>query len=321
MEKQELCSLIEAYIFVSEEPLSDRRLADLLEDQGVSRDEVKEVLDELEQSYNENPARGIQFKKIAGGYQFRSKEKCADALKRLNLPKPTRLSPAALETLAIIAYQQPCIRSEIEDVRGVDSGGVIKTLLEKDLVKIVGKRDEAGQPLLYGTTKTFLELFDLSDLKALPSLSEIQEIMQKKQVLTEEGTGRQMELLSGDGDDDEEQTEVIEQGEEETEVISQLEISEEEDEEAIADLDYTLKSVRLLEKDIFTHPVVKEQFKDVKLDDEGEEKSGKQSHEEQSLSAQEEEYSVASEAESTHSHAEDESAANDETEPSDSSYH
>lgn len=320
MERQELSSLIEAYIFVSEEPLSDRRLADLLEDQGVSRDEVREVLDELEQSYSQNPARGIQFKKIAGGYQFRSKEKCADALKRLNLPKPTRLSPAALETLAIIAYQQPCIRSEIDDVRGVDSGGVIKTLLEKDLIKIVGKRDEAGQPLLYGTTKTFLELFDLSDLKALPSLSEIQEIMQKKQVLTEEGTGRQMELLSGD-DDDEEKTEVLEQDEEETEVISQLEISEEEDEEAIADLDYTLKSVRSLEKDIFTHPVVKEQFKDVKLDDEGDEKSGKQSHEEQSLSAQEEEYAVASEEESAHSNAEDESAADDETEPSDSSYH
>ena len=114
---------------------------------------------------------------MAGGYQFRSRPENADYLRRLTKSKTVKFSQSALETLAIIAYRQPITRAEIEYLRGVDSGGVVKNLLEKKLLKILGKKDIPGKPLIYGTSREFLELFNLKDLSSLPSLKEIQELV------------------------------------------------------------------------------------------------------------------------------------------------
>ena len=255
METQELKSVIEALIFVAEEPLTEKHLLQIFAEGTVSKSDLKSALAELLADYNDDAARGIQLKQVAGGYQFRTKESCASWLKGLNVPKPVRLSPAALETMAIVAYRQPCIRSEIEDVRGVDSGGVIKTLIERGLVKIIGRRDEAGQPLLYGTTKQFLELFDLKELCDLPSLKEIQEVMSQKQVNTEENS---QTSFAGMSTDEDESTEVIDDDDDEepTEVIEDSD--EDSDDEDIASLEVQLKDIRKLEKNIFSHPLTKQ---------------------------------------------------------------
>ena len=110
---------------------------------------------------------------MAGGFQFRTRTELAPALRKLVRDKTFRFSQAALETLAIIAYRQPITRGEIEYLRGVDSGGVVKTLLDRDLLKILGKKDVPGRPIMYGTSRHFLEQFGLRDLTDLPTLKEI----------------------------------------------------------------------------------------------------------------------------------------------------
>jgi segregation and condensation protein B len=173
MDVLELVPIIEAMIFVAEEPITEAGLLEALEDTRVTKEQLREALDAIEREWNESAKHGIQLSQVAGGYQFRTKERCAEWLRRLNIPKPMRLSGPALETLAIVAYKQPIVRSEIERIRGVDSGAVLKTLLERRLLRIVGRRDEPGQPLLYGTTREFLEVFDLKTLKELPTLKDI----------------------------------------------------------------------------------------------------------------------------------------------------
>jgi segregation and condensation protein B len=116
------------------------------------------------------------LEEVAGGFQFRTRAEHVDWVRRLNKSRPFRFSRAALETLAIVAYRQPVTRAEIEYLRGVDSGGVVKTLLDRHLVRILGKKDIAGRPMIYGTTREFLELFGLRDLAALPTLKEFSEI-------------------------------------------------------------------------------------------------------------------------------------------------
>src|SRR4030067_2141907 len=122
---------------------------------------------------------------VAGGYQFRTKPRWAVGVNRLKKAKAVKLSRSALETLAIIAYRQPIIRPEIEKIRGVDSGWVLRTILEKGLIRIVSRRDIPGRPIVYRTTKAFLELFNLNTLSDLPTLKEIEpqqalEAMQKE---------------------------------------------------------------------------------------------------------------------------------------------
>ena len=169
-----LCANVEALLFVSEEPLSFDRMAEALE--GTEREAVRRALEELRIQYlNEN--RGLQIIEIAGGYQLCTKNAFADSIKRLLEKRRKRtLSGPALETLAIIAYKQPITRAEIEEVRGVDTGGILRTLLEKNLIKIAGKKDVPGKPLLYSTTPKFLALFGLKNLKDLPALEDIQQI-------------------------------------------------------------------------------------------------------------------------------------------------
>lgn len=166
-------SLVESLLFVSETPLSLDRLCLLLEE--FDRAAIREALDRLLERYG-GEGRGIVLAEVGGGFQFRTPAGNGDVIRRLTKARPARFSQSALETLAIIAYRQPVTRAEIEYLRGVDSGGVLKTLLEKKLIKILGKRDIPGKPLIYGTTREFLELFALRDLKSLPSLKEIREL-------------------------------------------------------------------------------------------------------------------------------------------------
>jgi len=161
-------AVIEAFLFVAGTPLSLDKLAELAQ---TDKADIKEIVTRLTQRYNQ-PDSGIRLLEVAGGYQFRSDPALAPWLRRLQKERVQRLSAAALETLAIVAYRQPVTRAEIEYLRGVDSGGVMKTLLERNLLRILGKKDVPGRPLLYGTSRYFLELFGLKDLNDLPTLKE-----------------------------------------------------------------------------------------------------------------------------------------------------
>ncbi|MEA3544201.1 MAG: SMC-Scp complex subunit ScpB [Thermodesulfobacteriota bacterium] len=163
-----LRQLVEAFIFASDSPLSLDRLSILLEQ---PRAEIKPVVEQLQQQYAASEG-GFYLAEVAGGYQFRTMEALAPWLRKLSKDRAARFSRAALETLAIIAYRQPVTRAEIEYLRGVDSGGVMKTLLDKNLLRILGKKDVPGRPLIYGTSRQFLELFGLRDLSDLPTLKE-----------------------------------------------------------------------------------------------------------------------------------------------------
>jgi segregation and condensation protein B len=169
----ELKAIVESLLFVAEVPVTLDRLCELLPE--FERIDMRRVLDELIAEYS-TAERGIHLVQVANGYQFRTAPAMADYLKRLHRAKPFRFSQSALETLAIIAYRQPVTRAEIESLRGVDAGGVLKTLLEKKLVRILGKKDVPGRPLIYGTTREFLELFSLRDLASLPSLRDVGEL-------------------------------------------------------------------------------------------------------------------------------------------------
>jgi len=168
----ELKAVVEALLFGADGPLRAERFAEVLE---VDQDTVVALLNTLGEEY-EAQSRGFLLQEIAGGYQLRTRPEFADYLRRLGRARPFRFSRPALETLAIIAYRQPVTRAELEYLRGVDSGSVLKTLLDKHLVKILGKKDVPGKPAIYGTTREFLELFGLPDLAALPTLNEFSEL-------------------------------------------------------------------------------------------------------------------------------------------------
>ncbi len=165
-----LKSIIESLVFVSETPLSLNRLKAILGD--VDLRDIRLALAELKGEYEDRQG-GFTLQEVAGGYQFRTRSDFSDWIKKLLKPSPTRLSRAALETLAIIAYKQPIIRADVEHIRGVDSGGVLRLLLEKKLIRVLGRKDIPGRPMIYGTTKDFLEIFNLKDLSELPSPKEI----------------------------------------------------------------------------------------------------------------------------------------------------
>ncbi len=173
MSGKSLKSIIESLLFVHDQPLSLDRLALILEE--FERADLRAALDELVEEYAVSE-RGIVLSYVAGAYQFRSRPEHADYIRRLTKSKGVKFSQSALETLAIIAYRQPVTRAEVEYLRGVDSGGVMKSLLEKKLLRIMGKKDVPGKPLIYGTSREFLELFGLKDLNALPTLKDIQEL-------------------------------------------------------------------------------------------------------------------------------------------------
>lgn len=164
----QLKARLEAVLFSSDEPLRLERLQAIFE---VDSHQVKQALQALMLDYTQE-GRGLLLQEIAGGFQVRTRPEYAPWIVKLNRTRATRLSKAATETLAIIAYRQPVTRAEIEYLRGVDSGGIVRTLMDKQLVKIVGKKDVPGRPLLYGTSRRFLEFFGLKDLSELPNLQE-----------------------------------------------------------------------------------------------------------------------------------------------------
>lgn len=170
MEEIEMRMAIEGLLFVSGEPMSVDRLTQVLE--GADKERVLTALTDLEVAYRQSD-RGLQIVQMAGGYQMVTRPEIAPWLRRLEWMKSaTRLSKPSLETLAIVAYRQPVTRPEIEQIRGVDCAGVIKTLMERRLVRIMGRKEVAGRPMMYGTTREFLNYFGLSDLSALPTLKE-----------------------------------------------------------------------------------------------------------------------------------------------------
>lgn len=179
MERQELKAILEALLFVSQEPFTLDRLTAVLGE--VSKVDLKQAIEELGQDL-EVQGRGLQLVKVAGGYRFVTRSEYAPWVKRLEKVKPApKLSRSALEALAIIAYKQPIVRSEIEGIRGVETSGVLRTLLERNLIRMVGRKDIPGRPIMYGTTKFFLEHFGLPDLSELPPLREFKELGEPQQ--------------------------------------------------------------------------------------------------------------------------------------------
>lgn len=172
MEHQKLKSVIEGLIFTSPDPLSLDSIKKVVPE--VSKDSIKIVIEELELEYLERD-RGFNLIRIEGGYQFRSLAGIAPWIQALRDIKPWRLSRAALETLAIIAYNQPTTKHKIDKIRGVESSSSIKNLLERELITVVGRDGVPGRPLLYSTTKLFLRVFGLNELEDLPHLPEIEE--------------------------------------------------------------------------------------------------------------------------------------------------
>jgi segregation and condensation protein B len=178
---RELKAILESLLFVSSDPLPVARLVSVVGD--VTAADVQRSLESLGNDF-ERDGRGIRLAEIAGGYRLVTKQEYAPWIKRLEKTKSAaKLSRSALETLAIIAYKQPLVRSEIEEIRGVETSGVIRTLLERKLVRIVGRKEVPGRPIMYGTTKFFLEHFGLNDLSQLPPLREFKELGESDQAM------------------------------------------------------------------------------------------------------------------------------------------
>jgi len=170
----DLKNIIESLLFVCDAPLSLERMKSILGFADIK--DIRNALERLSEEY-ENRKGGFFLREAAGGYQLCTRPEYKEWIKRLSPSVQPRFSRAAMETLAIIAWKQPVIRSDIEHIRGgVDCGGVIRILLERRLIRILGRKEIPGRPLIYGTTRQFLEIFDLKDLKDLPSPREIEEL-------------------------------------------------------------------------------------------------------------------------------------------------
>jgi segregation and condensation protein B len=192
--------IIEAFLFASDKPITANEIHSWLPYATIS--DVRQSLEELRTDYD-TMGRSFSLKQVAKGYQFRTKAEYAPYVLQMLKTSPARLSRAAFETLAIIAYKQPILRQEIERLRGVDVGGILRTLLEKDLIRIMGRKNLPGKPLIYGTTKRFLEVFDLKNINSLPKLKEIKDL-----VSNEEQTEPNSEEECRDDSVDEEKIEV-----------------------------------------------------------------------------------------------------------------
>lgn len=175
METDQLKAILESLLFAAGEPVALSRLAAVFDN--TPREEIRKALEEMAVVYA-SAGRGLVLDEVAGGYQLRTAPEYALYVRKLLAAKPPRLSRPLLETLAIIAYRQPVTRPEIEQFRGVDSGGVLETLLERRMVRIAGRKEAPGRPIQYATTAEFLEVFGLKDLNSLPDLEEFTQIRQ-----------------------------------------------------------------------------------------------------------------------------------------------
>ena len=170
----EIKSIIEALILASENPLSVDKIAEVI---GVAdKKEISRQLSDIAMEYEERRG-GICLQEVAGGFQFRTRSDLAPWIKKLRGLR-SLLTQTSLETLAVVAYRQPVVKSDIDKIRGVDAGAAIKKLLEKKLIRIMGRKDVPGKPIIYGTTKKFLEVYNLQDLSDLPTLQELKELQE-----------------------------------------------------------------------------------------------------------------------------------------------
>lgn len=177
--------VIHSLLFVTDRPLTLEQLRNAT---GLENSRIRPALERLAGDLREGIS-GVILSEVAGGWQLRTAPESSDFVRRFLQVKPRRLTRAALETLAIIAYRQPVTRPEIEDIRGVDCGAVVKALLDWKLIKILGKKDEVGRPLIYGTSREFLEFFQLKDLASLPTLREFHELTEESRQIVEEELG------------------------------------------------------------------------------------------------------------------------------------
>lgn len=186
MTNEEKRRIAEALLLAASEPLSAARLAGPIPD--CTPSQARAFVEELNAEYAQQE-RAFEICEVAGGYQLRTLVEFAPYLQKLQPVRPVRLSQASLETLAVVAYRQPVTRAEVEHVRGVDVGAVLRGLLERDLVRIAGHREVAGRPLLYATTKRFLEVFGLAGLEDLPTLRDLEELAPSADPAPEDADG------------------------------------------------------------------------------------------------------------------------------------
>lgn len=187
LSRAQLKAVLESLVFVSEKPAVPAHLSKFVR---ITSSEVKGLLEELVGEYR---GRGVELVQVGGGYAFRSAPDSASFVREFLAQRPVRLTRAQLETLAIVSYRQPTTRPEIEEIRGVDTGSALHVLLDRGLLKILGRKDEPGRPLLYGTTPYFLEFFGLKSLKDLPTLREFSELSQESRDLYTRKIGSQPE--------------------------------------------------------------------------------------------------------------------------------
>lgn len=201
MDLRQLKNIIEAALLAADRPLGVEQLAQLVADgQGqYSRDSIGKALDALEA---ECAHRGIELKRVASGYRFQVRQELAPWISRLWEEKPPRYSRALLETLALIAYRQPITRGEIEAIRGVSvSTNIMKTLQERDWIKVVGHRDVPGRPAMYGSTRQFLDYFNLKSLDDLPALADLVCLEQAQPQLDLDNSERMLRSQTPDAGD------------------------------------------------------------------------------------------------------------------------
>jgi len=188
LDDAQLLHLVEALIFAADKPITLPRLRQLTRVSDIAR--LEHALAQLAEHYRD---RGIALQQISGGYQLRTNPVYSSWVQQLIAGRPVRLSRAQLETLAIVAYRQPITRPEIDDIRGVDSSNTLRVLLDRALIRILGKKEEVGRPLIYGTTKEFLDFFSLGDLRELPTLREYSELTAESRQVMSDRLGIELE--------------------------------------------------------------------------------------------------------------------------------
>jgi segregation and condensation protein B len=196
MDRAQQKQIVEALILAAPEPVPPAQLADIVP--GLTTASARQLVAELQEEYARE-GRGFELWEVAGGFQIRTRPDLGAWVRQLQRERPLRLSRAALETLAVIAYKQPVTRAEVEHVRGVDAGPVLRSLVERKLVRIAGHREVPGRPMLYATSRRFLEVFGLARLEDLPTLRAIEELLAEQGGAEDDAAATGAEPAQGEG--------------------------------------------------------------------------------------------------------------------------
>ncbi len=239
LDEQELKGIIESLLYVSQDPLTVDKITSVLA--GPPKVVVNNAVRALQQDYDQD-GRGLHIVEVAGGFSMVTRPDCAPWITRLQKVKASaKVSRSALETLAIIAYKQPIVRGDIEQIRGVETSGVLRTLLDQKLIRMVGRKDIPGRPILYGTSKVFLQRFGLRDLRDLPPLREFKDL----------GPGESQDLFSDDT-----MTLFEESNSSESEAVLADEVLSEDNHSEEMISEETMAEESIEEQDFDEHPVV-----------------------------------------------------------------